>query len=346
MFFKSKPCPSCTALKNEVAELKVKLSRVENEIKQLNDLIERRKIPTESPEAPTAKRSIYQYQNHIKGETEGKKATSDCSFENTETTPIEELSSHTADQLEDIAKKSSTKFSEAKAQTKTAKSEADRKKLSTKRAALKAGLENDEDETRAEALQKIKLACYEHFSALSLNLRHSIKYDEHNSIIEDGRIYECYRFLKSAGINFDPLPLPEAISIVLTTIDKLTSQRRYGDFSAIDYPEDSWAFEHWVAEALQQFGWQARVTQGSEDQGVDIVAIMDGLSIGIHCKRYSGSVGKKVVKKVFSGSKSMSLDKAAVLTVTEFTRRAKDLAASTGVLLLSTEDIPTLHENI
>lgn len=346
MFFKSKPCSSCTTLKNEIADLKVKLIRVEDEIRRLSDIIEKHKILTESPEGPKMNELIYQDQNHIDGEAEGKKAASVCSYENTESTPREELSSHTADPFEGIAKKSSTKFSEVKAQTKTAKSEADREKLPTKQAVLKARLENDEEEARAEALQKIKLACYEHFSALSLNLKHSVKYDEQNYIIEDGRIHECYRFLKSAGINFDPLPLPEAISVVLTTIDQLTSQRRCGEFSAIDYPEDSWAFEHWVTKALQQFGWQARVTQGSEDQGVDIVAIMDGLSIGIHCKRYSGSVGKKVVKKVFSGSKSMSLDKAAVLTVTEFTRRAKDLAASTGVLLLSTEDIPTLHEKI
>lgn len=42
----------------------------------------------------------------------------------------------------------------------------------------------------------------------------------------------------------------------------------------------------------------------------------------------------------------MGLDRAAVLTNAEFTRSAKDLAASTGVLLLSPEDIPTLADRM
>ena len=40
----------------------------------------------------------------------------------------------------------------------------------------------------------------------------------------------------------------------------------------------------------------------------------------------------------------MGLNKAAVLTNAEFTKSARELAGTTGVLLLSPEDIPTLSE--
>ena len=66
--------------------------------------------------------------------------------------------------------------------------------------------------------------------------------------------------------------------------------------------------------------------------------------MGIQCKLYTGSVGNKAIQEAYSGMKHFGLDKAAVLTNANFTKSAKELAASTGVLLLSPEDIPTLSE--
>ena len=132
--------------------------------------------------------------------------------------------------------------------------------------------------------------------------------------------------------------------MVIETVENLEAVQVHGGFSANEHPEDGWEFEHWVAEALQKFGWQARATQGSGDQGVDVVATKDGLSLGIQCKRYSGSVGNKAVQEAFSGAKNMGLNRAAVLTNAEFTKSARELAVTTSVLLLSPEDIPTLSE--
>ena len=142
---------------------------------------------------------------------------------------------------------------------------------------------------------------------------------------------------------FETPPI-DACKLVIETVEALEEQQIEEGFSAKEHPEDGWEFEHWVAEALQKFGWQALATQGSGDQGVDVVATKDGLSLGIQCKRYTGSVGNKAVQEVYAGAKHMGLDKAAVLTNAHFTRSAKELAASTGVLLLSPEDIPTLSE--
>lgn len=53
-------------------------------------------------------------------------------------------------------------------------------------------------------------------------------------------------------------------------------------------PEDGLEFEHWVSNKFNECGWSSYVTQGSGDQGVDVVAIKDGVSLGVQCKRYSG----------------------------------------------------------
>jgi hypothetical protein len=109
-------------------------------------------------------------------------------------------------------------------------------------------------------------------------------------------------------------------------------------------PVDGLEFEHWVSQRLNERNWESYVTRGSGDQGIDVVATKYGVSIGIQCKRYSGPVGNKAVQEAFSGAKHMSLNKAAVLSNSNFTKSAKELAASTGVLLLSPEDIPILSE--
>ena len=110
------------------------------------------------------------------------------------------------------------------------------------------------------------------------------------------------------------------------------------------FPMEGLEFEHWVSQKLNERSWKSFVTQGSGDQGIDVVATKDGMSIGIQCKRYSGSVGNKAVQEAFSGAKHMGLERAAVLSNGEFTKSAKELAASTGVLLLSPEDIPSLSD--
>lgn len=231
-------------------------------------------------------------------------------------------------------------------------SEENRAQLLKKRAALKARIGPNSEETlilrrhkdREEQIEKIRQACEQHFPALARNFRHSQVYNDYGALTSDGRVAECIKFLDSLKNSEGPLTRLEAIGVVLSTVKDLSDKQVSKEFSSEDHPDDGWEFERWVADALIKFGWQARVTQGSGDQGVDVVAIKDGMSLGIQCKRYSGSVGNKAVQEAFSGVKHMGLDLAAVLTNAEFTRSAKELATSTGVLLLSPEDIPTLSE--
>ena len=93
-------------------------------------------------------------------------------------------------------------------------------------------------------------------------------------------------------------------------------------------------FEYLCADILKRNGFsRVKVTQGSGDQGIDIIAYKNGLKYGIQCKRYSKNVGNKAVQEVYAGKTFYSCDVAAVITNQYFTKSALELAERNGVLL-------------
>lgn len=97
---------------------------------------------------------------------------------------------------------------------------------------------------------------------------------------------------------------------------------------------DGHDFEYLCADILKRNGFsRVKVTQGSGDQGIDIIAYKNGLKYGIQCKRYSKNVGNKAVQEVYAGKTFYSCDVAAVITNQYFTKSALELAERNGVLL-------------
>jgi len=93
-------------------------------------------------------------------------------------------------------------------------------------------------------------------------------------------------------------------------------------------------FENWCAKLLLSVGYtDVRITQGSGDQGVDIIASKDSLTYAIQCKCYSSNLGNKPVQEVCAGRIYYSCDVAAVMTNRYFTHSAQELAIKTDVLL-------------
>ena len=98
----------------------------------------------------------------------------------------------------------------------------------------------------------------------------------------------------------------------------------------LDGPE----FEAYVALVLEDNGFKhVALTKGSGDQGVDILAERNGKTYAIQCKNYEGAVGNFAVQEAYTGAQFYGCDEAAVICPGEFTRGAKELAQSTGVLL-------------
>lgn len=93
-------------------------------------------------------------------------------------------------------------------------------------------------------------------------------------------------------------------------------------------------FEYWCADVLRKNGFtDVKVTQGSGDQGVDVLAVKDGIKYAVQCKCYSSDLGNKPVQEVHTGKSIYHCQIGAVMTNRHFTQGAKDAAEATGVLL-------------
>lgn len=93
-------------------------------------------------------------------------------------------------------------------------------------------------------------------------------------------------------------------------------------------------FEQWCAELLRKIGFSnVEVTQGSGDQGVDILAEKDEIRYAIQCKCYSSDLGNKPIQEVNTGKVIYCCQIGAVITNRFFTHGAIDAAKATGILL-------------
>lgn len=108
----------------------------------------------------------------------------------------------------------------------------------------------------------------------------------------------------------------------------------YNELIYIDNLPNGWQFEHYTANLLKKIGYSnVKVTNGSGDYGVDVLASKDGVRYAIQCKLYSNPVGNKAVQEIVSGKIYYNCDKAVVITNNYFTSAAQKLANATGVEL-------------
>ena len=105
---------------------------------------------------------------------------------------------------------------------------------------------------------------------------------------------------------------------------------KYVDFDFLDGHE----FEYFCAKVLNEQGYQnVEVTRGSGDQGVDVLAEMNGIKYAIQCKRFQSHVGNKAVQEIYSGKKFYHCHVGIIMTNNYFTQSAKDAARELGVIL-------------
>lgn len=98
-------------------------------------------------------------------------------------------------------------------------------------------------------------------------------------------------------------------------------------------------FERRCSEFLKMCGWRSRTTKASGDQGADIVATKDGITVVCQCKRYSKSVGNKAVQEVFAAKTFYNAQRGAVITNAGYTKSAIELAGKTGIELFHFSDL-------
>ena len=113
----------------------------------------------------------------------------------------------------------------------------------------------------------------------------------------------------------------------------------------LDSIHDPLEYERAVSELLAMLGWNSRVTPGSGDQGVDVVATKGSRHIVIQCKLYSQPVGNKAVQEAHAAKGFEQAGEAYVVTNNSYTRSAQQLASSLGVTLLHHSQIKDYFGN-
>ena len=190
----------------------------------------------------------------------------------------------------------------------------------------------------------IRLKVREHYHALKRNTEKRVKKNDYGAVVQDTRADEIIEFLQSTNFPQKVMDSETAISTALDAIHEFSLQMELSGFDASTIPTNGFEFEGWVATNLKKFGWDAEATQGSGDQGLDVIAKKDGCRVGIQCKLYSSNVGNKAVQEINAAKAHFNLDKVAVLTNAGYTKSARELAQTCDVLLLSHYDIPRFDE--
>ena len=187
---------------------------------------------------------------------------------------------------------------------------------------------------------------HEHENALRRNLERASRTNDYGAVIEDKSADVIAEFLNSVGIGTSGISISEASSLIHQELGRLRIAKSQEPFDASNLPFDGTDFEQWVADSLEKFGWNAQTTTGGGDQGIDVIARKNGRSVALQCKLYSQAVGNKAVQEAFAGAAHYQTDASAVLTNASYTSSAENLAASTGVKLLTHHDIPQLYEKM
>ena len=92
-------------------------------------------------------------------------------------------------------------------------------------------------------------------------------------------------------------------------------------------------FEEFVSTLFRQMGYNTKITQTTGDQGIDVIAVKNGVKLGIQAKCYTNTVGNSAVQEAVAGKGYYSCDKVMVITNNYFTSSASSLAQSNNVVL-------------
>jgi Predicted endonuclease distantly related to archaeal Holliday junction resolvase and Mrr-like restriction enzymes len=107
---------------------------------------------------------------------------------------------------------------------------------------------------------------------------------------------------------------------------------------------DGYAFERATAEVLNKHQFNAFVTQGSGDGGVDIEVTRNGLRGVVQCKAHVNCVGPSVVRDLYGVIHHSGAAFGIVVSRGGFTKGAYDFRRDKPILFLDTDDLIAMQE--
>jgi len=141
---------------------------------------------------------------------------------------------------------------------------------------------------------------------------------EERLIAQNARKLQIQQSKQIQQSNQSSVKHPKAVSTELRTVTPLPNINSM----------NGWQFEHYVARLLEHQGFKTRVTPGSGDWGVDVIAERGKVRYAVQVKRWSNAVGDSAVFEVDLGKGMYKCTDTIVITNSTFTASAIRLAES------------------
>ncbi|MNJ45283.1 restriction endonuclease [Paenibacillus bouchesdurhonensis] len=151
-------------------------------------------------------------------------------------------------------------------------------------------------------------------------------------------IFGTFSLTKSlqATITVTVLAVAVFIAVLIIIGIKRTERLKRSGIADIDKMEGV-QFEQYLGHLFQAQGYKTQVTKAAGDFGADLILQKAGRKIVIQAKRYSKNVGIKAVQEAQAAIAHYGAVEAWVVTNSDFTAAAYDLAKSNQVRLINRE---------
>ena len=209
-----------------------------------------------------------------------------------------------------------------------------------------------EEELEEELIEELEAILKKEIKVISTAYRKSVTSNSFGKKNYNKFIPELLEFLKDNSnvlkeigeYHDDPDPQismgQESINFLISRIEedieKLNSDSEYSE------DMDPFEYEHYCASEFNKTGWEAKATQGSSDQGVDVKATKNGIVLVAQCKKFAKPVGNKAVQEVVAGMKYYEANKGVVIAPNGFTNSAEKLAQANNIKLIHHNEIKDL----
>lgn len=141
--------------------------------------------------------------------------------------------------------------------------------------------------------------------------------------------------------NFWPLLLLLGVSGVAWAVyQRHEREQRIRALSTAEIDTMSGAeFERYLVRLLTFHGYAVTHTGAAGDQGCDLLLVKDGCRVACQAKRYRKRVTNDAVAEAVASKAYHACDEAMVITSSDFTKSARDLAKANNCRLIDREEL-------
>lgn len=202
----------------------------------------------------------------------------------------------------------------------------------------------------------IKSIVSSHITTLVKKQKMLVSKDDYGNFVFDRWNAEIDYFIQNNIVN-SPLIIIMRTNQIISTAHKIIIDMVYEykiqeleNPSYIEFNEDMLPneYEHFCKDLLTNQGLDARVTQQSGDQGVDVIVYNADNQplVAIQCKLYGTPVGNKAIQEIYTAKQHIGADIAIVVSNNTYTKSARELANTTNVILAHHEDLRDFNKLI